>query len=86
MKRLILGFYGDDFTGSTDAMEALDQYGLKTILFLKIPNEKMMERFQGVDCVGVAGTARAKNRNGMEKELVPVYDFFSKNKSVFCSL
>lgn len=33
MIRLLLGFYGDDFTGSTDAMEALDQYGLKTILF-----------------------------------------------------
>ncbi|WP_229720140.1 four-carbon acid sugar kinase family protein [Oceanobacillus neutriphilus] len=83
LKRLILGFYGDDFTGSTDAMEALDQYGLKTILFLKIPNEKMMERFQDVDCVGVAGTARAKNKNGMEKELVPVYDFFQKINPYF---
>ena len=30
---LQLAFYGDDFTGSTDAMEALALSGLRTVLF-----------------------------------------------------
>jgi uncharacterized protein YgbK (DUF1537 family) len=83
MKRLVLGFYGDDFTGSTDAMEALDQYGLKTVLFLKVPDEEMLDRFQDIDCVGVAGTARAKGLRDMEEELVPVYQFFQQLNPYF---
>lgn len=75
MNRLLLGFYGDDFTGSTDAMEALDQYGLKTILFLRIPDQGMLNRFDDVDCIGVAGTARAKGKAGMKEELEPVFSF-----------
>lgn len=75
MNRLLLGFYGDDFTGSTDAMEALDQYGLKTILFLRIPDQGMLNRFEDVDCIGVAGTARAKGKAGMKEELEPVFSF-----------
>ncbi|BAC15216.1 hypothetical conserved protein [Oceanobacillus iheyensis HTE831] len=83
MKRLLLGFYGDDFTGSTDAMEALDQYGLKTILFLKIPDQEMIDRFRHVDCIGVAGTARAKGTKGMEEELSPVYEFLRQLNPTF---
>lgn len=72
--RILLAFYGDDFTGSTDAMEALDQYGLRTILFLEPPNEEMLARFQDVQCIGVAGTARAKGKSEMKEEIIPVFD------------
>ncbi|WP_437182738.1 four-carbon acid sugar kinase family protein [Shouchella patagoniensis] len=75
LKRYLLGFYGDDFTGSTDAMEALDRYGLKTILFLRIPNKELLNRFRNVDCIGIAGTARAKGLDGMKEELLPIYEF-----------
>jgi uncharacterized protein YgbK (DUF1537 family) len=34
---LLLAFYGDDFTGSTDAMEALAISGYRTVLFLEPP-------------------------------------------------
>ena len=34
---LLLSFYGDDFTGSTDAMESLARAGVRTILFLSRP-------------------------------------------------
>ena len=34
---LLLTFYGDDFTGSTDAMEALTFAGLRTALFFSPP-------------------------------------------------
>ncbi|TFJ92213.1 four-carbon acid sugar kinase family protein [Lentibacillus salicampi] len=74
--RILLAFYGDDFTGSTDAMEALDQYGLRTILFLEPPNENMLKRFEGVQCIGVAGTARAKDKSEMKNEIAPVYEKF----------
>ncbi|WP_347835103.1 four-carbon acid sugar kinase family protein [Gracilibacillus sp. JCM 18860] len=60
MKRHILGFYGDDFTGSTDAMEALDQYGLKTILFLKLPDQEKLNQFQDVDCIGGCRNCESK--------------------------
>jgi 3-oxoisoapionate kinase len=72
--RLLLAFYGDDFTGSTDAMEALTIHGFKTVLFLEAPDEKMLERFEDVQCIGVAGTSRAKNAAGMKEELTPVFE------------
>jgi uncharacterized protein YgbK (DUF1537 family) len=34
---LRLAFYGDDFTGSTDALEALTSAGLRSVLFLEPP-------------------------------------------------
>ena len=36
-KGLLLAYYGDDFTGSTDALEFLNLADVKTILFLKNP-------------------------------------------------
>ncbi|SFM28462.1 four-carbon acid sugar kinase family protein [Salibacterium qingdaonense] len=81
--RVLLAFYGDDFTGSTDAMEALYRFGLRTILFLNVPTEDMLNKFDGVQCIGVAGTARAKNPAGMEKELTPVWDLFQAVQPYF---
>ena len=34
MNPLLMAFYGDDFTGSADAMEALTINGVRTALFL----------------------------------------------------
>ncbi|MBP9903617.1 MAG: hypothetical protein KBH45_19345, partial [Verrucomicrobia bacterium] len=31
-KSLLLAYYGDDFTGSTDVMESLARAGLRTVL------------------------------------------------------
>ncbi|MBY7144480.1 four-carbon acid sugar kinase family protein [Virgibacillus sp. NKC19-3] len=81
--RILLAFYGDDFTGSTDAMEALDQYGLRTILFLEPPDEKTLARFEDVQCIGVAGTARAKGKSEMKIEIDPVYEKFKEINPYF---
>jgi uncharacterized protein YgbK (DUF1537 family) len=70
---LLLAFYGDDFTGSTDAMEALASNGYRTVLFTEVPTLDLMKRFEGVDCIGIAGTSRAKTPEDMECELRPVY-------------
>jgi uncharacterized protein YgbK (DUF1537 family) len=68
--KLLLAFYGDDFTGSTDAMEALAKSGLRTVLF---PSAKLLkEKFSDLRCVGVAGTSRAMSPAEMDAEVEPV--------------
>ena len=50
---LLLAFYGDDFTGSTDAMEALALSGLRTVLFLSAPTPEFLARkFPDLRCIG----------------------------------
>ena len=39
-----LAFFGDDFTGSTDALEVLAFAGLNCALFLKAPAPAMLAR------------------------------------------
>ena len=74
---LLLAFYGDDFTGSTDAMEALAISGYRTVLFLEPPTPELLKKFEGIRCIGVAGTSRAKNNADMEAELRPVFEQFA---------
>jgi uncharacterized protein YgbK (DUF1537 family) len=38
----LLTFYGDDFTGSTDALESLVRAGARTALFKKPPTERQL--------------------------------------------
>lgn len=73
-QQLLLAFYGDDFTGSTDAMEGLAVNGYRTVLFLEAPSEELLKSFAGIRCIGVAGTSRAKTPADMEKELRPVFE------------
>jgi 3-oxoisoapionate kinase len=75
---LLLAFYGDDFTGSTDAMESLSSSGYRTVLFLEPPSQQMLEKFHGLQCIGVAGTSRAKVPEDMEAELRPVFEAFAE--------
>lgn len=71
--KLLLAFYGDDFTGSTDAMEALSLSGLRTVLFVSSPRPELIhERFPDLRCVGVAGTSRAMSPQEMDADLKPV--------------
>ncbi|MBL28895.1 MAG: Hrp-dependent type III effector protein, partial [Rhodospirillaceae bacterium] len=70
---LLLAFYGDDFTGSTDSMEALARSGLRTVLFFELPSPELLEtRFPDLRCLGVAGTSRAMAPAEMDAELAPV--------------
>jgi uncharacterized protein YgbK (DUF1537 family) len=70
---LLLAFYGDDFTGSTDAMEALAVSGLRTVLFLTPPRpELLLQKFPDLRCIGVAGTSRAMSPAEMDAQLAPV--------------
>lgn len=66
---LLLTFYGDDFTGSTDAMESLARAGVRTMLFLHPPTPEVLAGYTGVGAVGVAGDSRAMTPEDMEKTL-----------------
>ena len=66
---LLLSYYGDDFTGSTDLMEAFTAAGVSTVLFLREPTAHWIERFRGVRCIGMAGLSRGKDPGWMELNL-----------------
>lgn len=70
MNDLLMAFYGDDFTGSADAMEALTLNGVPTVLFLDRPDPALLEkRLKNVRAVGVAGTSRTMTPAQMDGEL-----------------
>ena len=65
----LLAYYGDDFTGSTDAMEAMTAAGVPTVLFLATPTAPMLARCPQARCVGLAGSSRGRSPAWMEAEL-----------------
>ena len=70
---LLLSFYGDDFTGATDSMEALARAGLRTVLFLTPPTPEQLACFDGLRAVGVAGMSRSLTPSAMDTELPPLF-------------
>jgi uncharacterized protein YgbK (DUF1537 family) len=65
----LLAYYGDDFTGSTDVMEAFTAAGVATVLFLKAPSADWVQRFSHMRCIGLAGTARGHTPDWMDAHL-----------------
>ena len=45
MQHLLLSYYGDDLTSSTDVMEALELGGVPTVLFMRQPDQQLLGRF-----------------------------------------
>ncbi|MEC5292487.1 four-carbon acid sugar kinase family protein [Aurantimonas sp. C2-6-R+9] len=66
---VLLAFYGDDFTGSTDAMEVTAFAGLRTILFTRTPDADDLARFADYPVIGIAGTARSRSPEWMDEHL-----------------
>ena len=71
---LLVSWYGDDFTGAAAVMEVLTFSGLPSVLFLDIPTPQLLADFSGYRGVGIAGVARAKSPDWMDKELPPIFD------------
>ncbi|BET68342.1 four-carbon acid sugar kinase family protein [Opitutales bacterium ASA1] len=77
--RLALAFYGDDFTGSTDALEFLTRAGLRTVLFIEPPNgAEAFDRFGALDAFGVAGLSRSLPPESMRGELRDAFNALRK--------
>lgn len=73
MNAPLLAYYGDDFTGSTDALECLTQAGLRAVLFTKPPTPAVLQQYDGLQAFGVAGWTRALSPEAMTAELEPVF-------------
>jgi uncharacterized protein YgbK (DUF1537 family) len=73
MSKPLLTFYGDDFTGSTDALEQLARFGIRAMLFIEPPTPAQLKRFPHLQAVGVAGMTRSMTPGAMERELNPAF-------------
>ena len=67
----LLTFYGDDFTGSTDALDGLARGGISGVLFVRPPDKPLLEAYAGKQAVGIAGVTRALGPQAMHVELQP---------------
>ena len=79
-----LTYYGDDFTGSTDVMEALASHGVQTVLFTKLPTQEQFAPFAGCEAVGLAGTSRSQTPDWMDAHLPPVFEWLKTLNGGFC--
>lgn len=73
LKNILLAFYGDDLTGSTDALEFICRAGAKTVLFLEAPSTEQLKKYPGLNAYGVAGLTRSLPPQAMEKDLVSAF-------------
>jgi uncharacterized protein YgbK (DUF1537 family) len=75
----LVAFYGDDFTGSVDALLQFSRRGLQGRLFVGLPEPSELEAAaQDGDVVGVAGIARSLDADELVAEVAPVFDAFRR--------
>jgi len=73
-----VAFYGDDFTGSVDALLQFARRGWTGRLFTRLPDAAALRRAADeVDVVGVAGISRSLSPAEMDAELRPVLAAFA---------
>jgi 3-oxoisoapionate kinase len=68
-----LTYYGDDFTGSTDVLEALYSGGIEAVLFVSPPDSEVLHRYPHVRAFGVAGNSRAMSPQEMDVTLPNIF-------------
>nr|WP_199090002.1 four-carbon acid sugar kinase family protein [Bosea sp. ASV33] len=73
----LYGWYGDDFTGSTDTLATLAERGFRALLFLRQPNEAQLAAAVPLDAIGIAGASRAMAPAAMAEELTEIGRFFA---------
>jgi uncharacterized protein YgbK (DUF1537 family) len=81
---VLLAYYGDDFTGSTDVMEALAVNGVETVLFLETPSDAALERFRDFRAFGLAGISRSQSPEWMDGHLPESFDWLKRTGARLC--
>jgi 3-oxoisoapionate kinase len=71
--RPIFSYYGDDFTGSTDALEALALNGIPAVLFLAMPEARVLQSFSEYRAIGLAGDSRSQSPEWMSRHLPAIF-------------
>ncbi|RWA74210.1 four-carbon acid sugar kinase family protein [Mesorhizobium sp.] len=84
MQNLLLSYYGDDLTGSTDVMEALELGGVPTVLFMRKPDAGLMTRFAHCRAVGLAGTSRSESPQWMDTYLKDAFAWLKTLRAEIC--
>jgi 3-oxoisoapionate kinase len=84
MSDLWLSYYGDDFTGSTDVLEALSINGVPTVLFMRAPALADLARFPDCKAVGVAGVSRSETPQWMDEELPGIFSALRELGAPLC--
>lgn len=91
---ILVSYYGDDFTGSTDVMESLTLNGIPAVMFLNPPSPDEVENFRlkvrwaynpenTVNAFGVAGISRSLSPSAMDRELHPIFEKIKQIPSRF---
>ncbi len=83
-RNLLLTFYGDDFSGSTDVMEALSVHGVPSVLFLAPPTGSDLARFPECRAVGLAGTSRSESPEWMDANLPGAFSSLKELSAPIC--
>ncbi|MER8429581.1 four-carbon acid sugar kinase family protein [Mesorhizobium caraganae] len=84
MQNLLLSYYGDDVTGSTDVMEALELGGVPTVLFMRRPNAAMLAQFSYCRAIGLAGTSRSEAPLWMDTNLREAFAWLKTLNAALC--
>lgn len=84
MPNRLLSFYGDDFTGSSDVMEAMASHGVPTVLFTRQPTEAEFTPFADYSAVGLAGSSRSQSPAWMDAHLTPALTWLKSLGAAHC--
>ena len=79
----VISWYGDDFTGSTDALEALAPH-LRSVLFLRQPDERFFMQFADYSAFGLAGSSRSETPEWMDTHLAEAFEWLASLGSAVC--
>lgn len=73
MSARLFCYYGDDFTGSTDALEALAANAVPSVLFLAAPADEDLALFPDCQAIGIAGESRSRSPEWMSAHLPAIF-------------
>ena len=76
----LLAYHGDDFTGSTDALEALTRGGVETVLFVDVPRSDLLDRYPRARAIGIAGNSRSMTPAEMDATLPAAFEFLRSQR------
>lgn len=69
----LYAYYGDDFTGSTDVLEALALAGVRSVLFTGVPSDEHWRQFGDCQAFGLAGESRSRPPEWMSAHLPAIF-------------
>ena len=81
---LRFSYYGDDFTGSTDVLEAMASNGIPSVLFPCVPEGRHLVAFADCQAIGIAGESRSRDPQWMSENLPEIFLFLKALGARIC--